>query len=171
MNLTSVAGLASAISFVVFLLLARWHVVPWMRVQSRAATLIPLLWIHAFRHVALQIFSAQRFGFAVSDTARNQIAYGDLTAMALAIAAIVALRSGSRFGIGLAWLLAVETLWDLVNATIAGMHESLFASASGLTWFILTFYVPLLWVSLGLIVWQLYARRDERVAPAAPALP
>ena len=170
MNLTAAAGLASAISFIVFLLLARWHVVPWLRLQSRAGALIPLLWIHAFRHVALQIFSAQKFGFAVSDIARNEIAYGDLVAMALAIAAIAALRSGSRLGIGLAWLLAAETLWDLVNATIAGMRENLFDSASGLTWLILTFYVPLLWVSFGLIVWQLYARRDERVSSAAPAL-
>jgi hypothetical protein len=35
------------------------------------------------------------------------------------------------------------------------------AAASGVTWLILTFYVPLLWVSLGLIVWQLVARRGE----------
>jgi hypothetical protein len=171
MNLTAAAGLASAASFVVFLLLARWHVIPWMRRQSRTAALIPLLWIHAFRHVALQIFSAQHVGFAVSDTARNQIAYGDLTAMALAIAAIAALHRGSRLGIGLAWLLAVETVWDLVNASIAGIRENLFESASGLTWLILTFYVPLLWVSLGLIVWQLYTRRHERVSAAAPSLP
>lgn len=169
MNPNSAAGLASVISFVVFLLLARWHVVPWMRLQSRTAALIPLLWIHAFRHVALQIFSAQKFGFAVSDVARDQIAFGDLVAMALAIAAIAALRSGSRLGFGLAWLLAAETLLDLVNATLAGIREHLFDSASGLTWLILTFYVPLLWVSFGLIVWQLYARRHERVWAAALA--
>jgi predicted metal-binding membrane protein len=32
------------------------------------------------------------------------------------------------------------------------------------TWLILTFYVPLLWVSLGLIVWQLYSRQRERLS-------
>jgi hypothetical protein len=37
---------------------------------------------------------------------------------------------------------------------------------AGVTWLILTFYVPLLWVSLGLIVWQLYARRQEPLALA-----
>ncbi len=166
MSLTAAAGIASAISFVVFLLMALWHAVPWMRQQSRAAALIPFLWIHAFRHVALQIFSAQHSGFAVSDIARNQIAYGDLAATALAIAAIAALHSGSRLGIGFAWLLVAESVWDLVSASTAGMREHLFESASGLTWLILTFYVPLLWVSLGLIVWQLYARRKERFLAA-----
>jgi hypothetical protein len=34
------------------------------------------------------------------------------------------------------------------------------------TWLILTFYVQLLWVSLGLIVWQLCSRRLEPLALA-----
>jgi hypothetical protein len=41
------------------------------------------------------------------------------------------------------------------------VNEQLFATAPAITWLILTFYVPLLWVSLGLIVWQLYSRQRE----------
>jgi hypothetical protein len=66
----------------------------------------------------------------------------------------------------LVWVFVAETVFDLVNTTIAGVREQLFATASGVTWLILTFYVPLLWVSLGLIVWQLYARRQEPLALA-----
>jgi hypothetical protein len=166
MNLMSAAGLASVVSFIIYLALAHRYAVPWLRRQSRATALMPLLWINAFRHIALQIFSAQRFGFAVSDGARDQIAFGDLTATTLALLAIVALPTRPRLGIAFAWLLAAESAFDLVNATIAGIRENLFDSASGLTWLILTFYVPLLWVSLGLIVWQLLARRSEATAPA-----
>jgi hypothetical protein len=44
--------------------------------------------------------------------------------------------------------------------------EQLLATASGLTWLIVNFYAPLLWVSLGLMVWQLYSRRHESISSA-----
>ena len=66
----------------------------------------------------------------------------------------------------LIWALVVETTFDLVYTTILGIREQLYATASGLTFLIVTFYVPLLWVSLGLIVWQLYSRRREPLSSA-----
>jgi hypothetical protein len=166
MTLMSAAAFATVLSFVVFLIIAAWYAVPWLATQQRADALIALLWVHAFRHVALQIFSAQKFGFAVSDGARDQIAAGDVTGMIIAVISIAALRYRLSFAPVLVWVLAVETLLDLVNATIAGVREQLFATAPGVTWLILMFYVPLLWVTLGLIVWQLYARRREPLASA-----
>ena len=162
MSPMSAAALASVLSFVVFAIMAVLYVAPWLATRRRAEALIPLLWVHAFRHVALQIYSAQQFGFAVSDGARDQIAGGDVTCMVLAVTSIVALHYRLHIAPVLVWVLVAVTIVDLVNATIAGVREQLFATASGLTWLILTFYVPLLWVSLGLIVWQLYSRRQER---------
>jgi hypothetical protein len=166
MTLMSAAALASLLNFAILALIAVWYVAPWLATQQRAEALIPLLWIHAFRHIALQIFSAQKFGFAVSDTARDQIAVGDVTGVILALIAILALHYRARIAPVLVWVFVAETVFDLVNATIAGVREQLFATASGVTWLILTFYVPLLWVSLGLIVWQLRARRQEPLALA-----
>ena len=166
MSLMSAAAIATVLSFVVFAIMAVWYVAPWLATRPLAEAQTPLLWIHAFRHVALQIFSAQQFGFAVSDGTRDQIAAGDVIGMILAVAAIVALRWRARIAALLVWVFVAATAIDLVNATIAGVREQLFAKASGLTWLILTFYVPLLWVSLGLVVWQLYARRDEPLALA-----
>ncbi len=159
MSPMSAAALASVLSFAVFAIMAGWYVAPWLATRQRAEALVPLLWVHAFRHIALQIFSAQRFGFAVSDGARDQIAAGDVTGMVLAVISIVALHYRARVAPLLVWVFVAETVFDLVNATIAGVREQLFATASGVTWLILTFYVPLLWVSLALIVWQLYVRR------------
>ena len=159
MNLTLAAGLATGLSFIVFSIMAAWYVAPWLATRSRAEALSPLLWIHAFRHVALQIFSAQKFGFAVSNISRDKIAYGDVIGAILAVITIVALRYRLRLAPLLAWVFVAETVFDLTNATIAGVSEQLFDTASNVTWLILTFYVPLLWLSLGLIVWQLYSRR------------
>jgi hypothetical protein len=155
------AALASAFSFIVFLLMATWYVVPWLKSRSRADALTVLLWVHAFRYVALQIFSAQKFGFAVSYSARDQIAAGDVIGAILAVSAIVALRYKARVSIGLTWLFVAATAFDLANSTIAGVDEHLFESAAALTWLILTFYVPILWISLGLIVWQLLIKQKE----------
>src|SRR5215468_2553775 len=155
------AALASAFSFIVLLLMATWYVVPWLKSRGRADALTVLLWIHAFRYVALQIFSAQKFGFAVSDSARDQIAAGDVIGAILAVSAIIALRYKARISIGLTWLFAAETVFDLANSTIAGVNEHLFETAAALTWLILTFYVPILWITLGLIVWQLLISQKE----------
>src|SRR5215468_9605651 len=97
------AGLASTLSFVVLLLMATWYVIPWLKSRSRADALTALLWVQAFRYVALQIFSAQKFGFAVSDGARDQIAAGDVAGMILALIAIVALRYRLRVATLLVW--------------------------------------------------------------------
>jgi hypothetical protein len=161
MLLTSAAAFATVLSFIVFAILAVWYVAPWLGTQQRAEALAPLLWIHAFRHVALQIFSAQQVGFAVSNESRDEIVAGDVTGMILAVVAIMGLRYRLRMTHFLIWVFVAETVFDLVNSTIAGVREPLFATASGVTWLILTFYVPLLWVSLGVIVWQLYSRRRE----------
>jgi len=166
MSPTAAAALANILNFILLTMIAAWYVAPWLARKERAAALTVLLWVQAFRHVALQIFSAQRFGFAVSDSTRDQIAAGDLIGMLLAIAAIVALRYRWRFAPVLVWLLVAETLVDLVYTSLLGVQEQLFASASNLTWLIVSFYVPLLWVNLGLIVWQMYARGDEPLALA-----
>src|SRR5215468_9039341 len=93
----------STLSFVVLLLMATWYVIPWLKSRSRADALTALLWVQAFRYIALQIFSSQKFGFAVSDGARDQIAAGDVAGMILALIAIVALRYRLRVATLLVW--------------------------------------------------------------------
>ena len=168
MDLTLAAQIAMTLSFVACIAAARWHVAPWLTRRAWADGLVPLLWVHAFRHVALQIFSAQRSGFGVPDTVRDQIVCGDVIGMLLALMAIFALRERFRIAIPLTWIFVLETVIDLANALIAGIHGQLLGAATGVTWLILTFYVPILWVSLGLIVWQLL-RRPGDLRSAAPS--
>src|SRR5215510_9013495 len=104
MGLMSAAALASVLSFVMFAIMAIVYVAPWLAARPRAEALMPLLWVHAFRHVALQIFSAQQFGFAVSDKARDQIATGDVTGMILAVVSIIALQYRVRLATLLVWV-------------------------------------------------------------------
>ena len=163
-DLTAAALVAMVLSFVVFITAAAWYAVPWMRAVALDAAITPLLWIHAFRYVALQLFSAQEFGFAMPNLTRDEIVYGDLIGMVLALATLYALRSRWRLAIPLAWVFVVATVLDLSNAAVMGIREHLFDKATDVSWLILTFYVPALWVSVALVVWQLWTRRDERLA-------
>ncbi len=169
MSVTQAHALAQVGSLLVFVTLATWYVVPWTRTRSRADALAPLVWVHAFRYVALQLFSAQQAGFPISDAGRDQIVYGDLIAAVLAAAALVALRRRSRVAVSLVWLLAVETAVDIVrNVRTVGMREHLAGVEHGVEWMITSFYVPLIAVSLGLIVWQLLVRRGEPLESRPP---
>jgi hypothetical protein len=161
MSLTAIAAFANVLSFVIFIMMAAWYVAPWLRTLGRAAALTPLVWVNAFRHVALQIYSAQHFGFGVPDGTRDHIAAGDVIGMALAVCAIAALHYRARLAPALVWLLVAETAFDLVYTTILGVKDQLYATASGVTFLIVTFYVPMLWVCLALMTWQLYSRRGE----------
>jgi hypothetical protein len=157
-ELTAAALVAMVLSFVVFGTAAAWYAVPWMRAVALSAAITPLLWLHAFRHVALQLFSAQAFGFAIPDLTRDEIVYGDLIGMLLALATLYALHSRWRLAIPLAWVFVVATVLDLGNAAVMGIREHLFDKATDVSWLILTFYVPALWVSVALVAWRLWTR-------------
>jgi len=140
---------------------AIWYFAPWLKTRSRADALTVLLWIHVFRYLALQAFSAQRDGFPISDGGLMEIVVADLTGMALAFVTIALLRYRVRLAIPLAWLLVVETTYDTFLNIRGGIREQLMGAARGVTWVTLVFYVPLLIVSLVLIIWQLSSRRRE----------
>ena len=168
MSLTAAAALAVILSFAVCAMMATWYLAPWLGTRTRAEALTFLLWVQVFRYVALQIFSAQQFGFAVSDAGRDQIAFGDVAGTVLALLAIIALRYRLGMATVLTWVVVAETAWDLANVTAIGVREQLFAKAFGSTWLIVTFYAPLLWVALALTVWQLLSRhREESLGAAA----
>jgi hypothetical protein len=160
---------AQLLSLIVFGSIARWYVAPWLKNRDRADALIALLWVQVFRYVALQVFSAQHEGFPISDDGAVEIVVGDVAGAIMAYAAILLLRSRVDLGVPLVWLLAVETVYDTVANIRGGIREHLMGVASGVTWLLLAFFVPMVIVSLSLIVWQLYSRRGETLGSAAQA--
>jgi hypothetical protein len=97
----------------------------------------------------------------VPDDIRDRIAYGDALSALLAFATIIALHYRAPIGVVFAWVFSAVGIADLLSAMAGGVQANLFAKAAGTTWFILTFYVPVLWLSHVLIIWQLLSRRNE----------
>jgi len=155
-------------SLFVYLMASVWHVNPWLRKLTRADALIVLLWVHVFRYVALQTYSAQHAGFPISNAGLTDIVLGDVGGAIIAFLAIALLQFRSRLGVPLAYVLVAETAYDTVMNVQGGMKEHLLGAASGPTWFILAFYVPAVVVTMVLIAWQLVSRfgkaLDSRIA-------
>jgi hypothetical protein len=149
------------LSVVVYGLIAMWHVMHRLRMAGRAEALIALLWVHVFRYSVLYLFTAQREGYAISDSSAMQIVAGDLAGAVTALVAIFLLRRQIRLGLAFAWLVIVETI---VDATII-LHQRNIdpprADATGVWWLVFVYFAPMVIVSLPLLVWQLYTRRNE----------
>jgi hypothetical protein len=162
---------AQLVTLVVFIVIARWYVAPWLAVRGRAEALIALLWIHVFRYVALQIFAAQREGFPISMGGALEIVIGDVGGAVIAFAAIVLLRQRAATGVILCWLLIAETATDTFLNIRGGVEEHLMGAATGVTWMILVFFVPAIIVSMCLMAWQLVARRHQALAEDGHSAP
>jgi hypothetical protein len=159
---------AQFLSLIVLAAIARWHVIPWLKRNARADALIALLWVHVFRYVALQVFSAQRDDFPISEGGALEIVVGDVAGAIVAFITIALLRHRGRLVIPLAWLLAAATLYDTVANIRGGVHEHLMGAVSGVTGLVLSFFVPVMVMSGVLLVWQVYSRRGERLRGNAP---
>jgi hypothetical protein len=155
------AQLAIGLNFVTLIVVSLWLFVPWTRDRSVIEALTPLVVIHGGRTVALQLFSAQANGLDMPDGLRDQIVWGDQLGFLLALLTMLALWRRSALARPLTWLLVAATAIDLANALVGGIRNDLLGQTTDVAWLILTFYVPLLWVSIGLMTWLLVTRPKE----------
>ena len=160
---------ASLVSFALAISVGIWYLGPAVRARGLADALMLLVMFHAFRHIAMQIFSARGVGgLDAPEGAVRTIAFGDLATAVLALAALWALYRRHALAKPMTWLVAVAGTADLVSATIAGIANELTETATDLSWFILAFYVPFLWITSVMLFWQLITRRDESLDRASP---
>src|SRR5260370_38142231 len=100
---------AQLMSLIVFAAAARWYVIPWLNSCTRADALSALLWVQVFRYVALQVFSAQRDGFPISDGHAMEIVAGEVARALIGFGHIELLPDGRRLPVPVAWPLAPRT--------------------------------------------------------------
>jgi hypothetical protein len=151
-------GVQFTFFLVAYALAAWWYLAPRLARFPRELSLVPLLWIHAFRMVGGTILAPGSVDATVPSDFRTMIGFGDMATALLALLAVVALRARFRGAIALVWLTLAVGLLDTVNAIIQSMRDSVFAHPLGLNWVIVTAYVPALLVSSVLILVQLRRR-------------
>jgi hypothetical protein len=137
--------------------LAVWGAVAWnyiwpaLRERTSPGNLKPILLLHGFRFLGLAFVVPGVVSPELPAAFAQPVAYGDLMTAILALLALAAL--GTRAGPAVTWVFNTFGMADLLFAFYLGGRTSL-PGAQGLLgagYFILTAYVPLLFITHGLV--------------------
>ncbi len=143
---SAIFGLQFLLSLIVYALIAKWYVAPWLAGKPVEQALVPLIFPHAFRHIGLIFLVPGVVAAPLPPEFANPAAYGDFAAGLLAILALVALRGGWKVALPLVWLFSVVGTVDLLYAVIRGLTVDA-QQNMGAAWYVPTFVVPVLLVT------------------------
>ena len=143
MSPQDIFGLQFVLSLLVFALLAKWVLAPWLASQTHREALFWLTLPHAFRHMGMVFLVPGVVAQPLPDNFANPAAYGDLLTGVLALLTLVVLRIGWKGAIAAVWLFNVVGTVDLINA----LRQFDIVPNLGAAWYIPTLFVPLLLVT------------------------
>ena len=149
-------GIQVLMSFIVYILLARWYVAPRLAALPLYAALMPLVFLHAFRHIGLVFLQPTVVGPDLQPGFAQPAAWGDLLAALLALLALFALRGRWGGALGLVWLFNVVGTLDLLYAVFRGVTLQVQLQAA---YYIPILAVPALLVTHAMIFGMLLRRR------------
>jgi hypothetical protein len=161
MNSVTIFWLQLFSSFFVFSIVTAWYAWPYLTKLPRTAALIPLLFVHVFRYVGMTLLVPGMIDPKLPTEFISSAAYGDLLEAALALASIFTLRSNWRFAIPLVWVSNTWGFADLLNGVRGVLQLNVPSFNLGTTWYIYTFYAPLVVVSHLMIFWILIKSRNR----------
>jgi hypothetical protein len=136
-------------SFIALSVLAA-RLLPRVRRLPRLQALEILLCTHVPRAVPLGLLAPGQ-AVGVAPEVANAIAWGDFTCAALALAGVVALQIGGERAVRWVWLFSLVSFADIVTALLLGLGGGVYERPLGVSWFVLTLYVPLVCVSQAVI--------------------
>ena len=154
MDTLAIFGIQVVLSLIVYTLIAKWYVSPWLAAKPIYPALMLLIFPHALRHLGLTFFVPGVVAEPLPTYFTNTVTYGDLVSGLLALLCLVALRREWSFALPLVWIFNIIGTADLLNAMVQeGAVPKL-----GATWYIPTFWVPLLLVTHVMIFARLLRR-------------
>jgi len=155
MNSLEVFLLQLMMSLFVYTLFAKWALAPWLNTQKHKIALMILIAPHATRHVGLSFLVPSITNPDLPESFALAAAYGDFISAILAIIALFALRHSWKVAPAIVWTFSIVGLVDLINALRQADVVPLLEG----TWYIPTFWVPLLLVTHLMIIARLLARK------------
>ncbi len=154
MDTLAIFGLQLVLSLIVYALIAKWYVTPWLAEKPIHQALIPLIFPHAFRHIGLTFFVPGVVAQPLPSFFAYTAAYGDFVSGLLALLSLAALRGRWGLALPLVWLFNIVGTVDLLNA----LRQAAAVPHLQTTWYIPTFWVPVLLVTHVMIFVRLLRR-------------
>ncbi len=158
MDTLTVFGVQLVLSLIVYALLAKWYVMPWLAKKPIHLALIALTFPHAFRHIGLAFLVPGLVAEPLPNSFAFAAAYGDFVSGLLALLSLVALRRRWSLALPLVWLFNIVGTVDLLNA----LRQADAVPHLQTTWYIPTFLVPLLLVTHAMIFARLLRRAPQQ---------
>ncbi len=155
MDTLAIFGLQFFLSLVVWGLIAKWLLAPWLEKKSPHDALFWLTLPHAFRYMGMVFLVPGVVARPLPDAFAIPAAYGDLLTGVLALLALIALRAGWARALALVWLFNIVGTVDLLNA----LRQANVVVDFGAAWYIPTWFVPLLLVTHFMIFARLLRRK------------
>jgi hypothetical protein len=131
-----------AVAFIALGLTAVWYVWPAMRDRAPKAALTPLLLYSCLRVNGLMFLMP---GLVSPDLPREfamPTAYGDLTAVILALLALAFVRAESVLALPMVWLFNIEGTLDLLYANFSTFKDNVDPAQLGASYFLPAINVP-----------------------------
>jgi hypothetical protein len=154
----------------VFWVAARIYVLPKLPELKPQTVLLPILLLHAFRHLGLMFLTSGATYAGIPPQFAYPAAFGDLLAALLAVAAILALVRDVRGGRLLVWIFNVEGTVDLIAAiALAGIYGA--SAYMGPAYWIPAFWVPALLVThyiTFVVLWKYWTGAAQQSAATDP---
>jgi hypothetical protein len=130
----------------VFWIAARLYVLPRLHQLTPRTILLPILLLHAFRHLGMMFLAAGATYAGIPAQFAYPGAFGDLLAAILAVAAIPAVARSARIAKTLVWIFNIEGTVDLIVAiALATINDA--SPYMGPAYWIPAFWVPALLVT------------------------
>lgn len=143
MHTEAIFGLQFFLSVIVWMVIAKESLVPWLNTMPRHEALYWLALPHAFRHIGMVFLVPGVVAQPLPLSFASPAAYGDLVTGIIALIALVALRAAWSGALALVWLFNVVGTIDLLNA----LRHFEVVPYLGASWYIPTFLVPALLVT------------------------
>ncbi len=154
MDTQAIFGLQFVLSIVVWGVIAKCLLSPWLAAKPTHEALFWLVLPHAFRHIGMVFLVPNVLARPLPEAFAIPAAYGDLASGILALLALLVLRTGWAGALVLVWIFNLVGTADLLNAL---RHVDV-AANFGAAWYIPTFLVPLLLVTHYMIFVRLLKR-------------
>jgi hypothetical protein len=154
MDTLAIFGLQFVLSLVVWGLIAKWLLAPWLENKSPHEAFFWLTLPHAFRYMGMVFLVPGVVARPLPGAFAIPAAYGDLVTGLLALLALIALRTGWARALALVWLFNIVGTVDLLNA----LRQASVVPDFGAAWYIPTLFVPLLLVTHIMIFARLLRR-------------
>lgn len=166
MDATQIFAVQFALSMTIYALIAKWFVAPRLARLALHDALVPLLFLHAFRHMGLVFLLPGVTGAVLPAAFAVPTAYGDLATGLLALLAILALRGRWPGALALAWLVNLVGLADFAWGNYQGLRLQV---SLGAAYYIPVVVNPAMWVAHFLMIWMLVTRAGRPGAAGATA--